>query len=80
MVDDYRPETRACICKPFKESIPSLAGRYDNPKRLNKRLQIRALCWIFKQSMGARNRVGIGLSDRPARLAEMILWNQFLVS
>ena len=23
---------------------------------------------IFKQSMGARNRVGIGLSDRPARL------------
>jgi hypothetical protein len=35
---------------------------------------------IFKQSMGARNRVGIGLSYRPARLhtlAELIPWNQF---
>jgi hypothetical protein len=32
---------------------------------------------IFKQSMGARNRVGIGLSHRPARLhrlAEFIPW------
>ncbi len=36
---------------------------------------------FFKQSMGARNRVGIGLSYRPARphkLAEFIPWNQFL--
>jgi hypothetical protein len=38
---------------------------------------------IFKQSMGARNRVGIGLSYRPARLhvlAELVLWNRFLGS
>jgi len=38
---------------------------------------------IFKQSMGARNRAGIGLSYRPARphrLAEFIPWNQFLGS
>jgi len=38
---------------------------------------------IFKQSMGARNRVGIGLSYRPARLhrlAELIPWNRFLGS
>ncbi len=38
---------------------------------------------IFKQSMGARNRVGIGLSYRPAwlhRLAEFIPWNRFLGS
>jgi hypothetical protein len=36
---------------------------------------------IFEQSMGARNRVGIGLSNRPARqhrLAESIPWNRFL--
>ncbi len=36
-----------------------------------------------KQSMGARNRVGIGLSYPPARLprlAEFIPWNQFLGS
>jgi hypothetical protein len=38
---------------------------------------------IFKQSMGARNRVGIGLLYQPARLhrlAEMIPWNRFLGS
>ncbi len=38
---------------------------------------------ILKQSMGARNRVGIGLSYRPAglrRLAECIPWNRFLGS
>jgi hypothetical protein len=38
---------------------------------------------IFKHSMGARNRVGIGLSYRPTRLhrlAELITWNQFLGS
>jgi hypothetical protein len=35
---------------------------------------------IVKQSVGARNRVGIGLSYRPARLhrlAELIPWNTF---
>jgi hypothetical protein len=38
---------------------------------------------FFKQSMGARNRVGIGLSYRNARLhrlAEFISWNRFLGS
>jgi hypothetical protein len=38
---------------------------------------------IFKQSMGARNRVGIGLSHWPTRLhglAELIPWNRFLGS
>ncbi len=38
---------------------------------------------IFKQPMGAGNRVGIGLSYRPARLnrlAEFIPWNRFLGS
>ncbi len=34
---------------------------------------------IFKQSMGARNRVGIGLSYRPARLHRLVGWrNKFL--
>jgi len=36
---------------------------------------------IFKQSMGARNRVRIGLSYRPARLhrlAELMPWNRSL--
>ncbi len=38
---------------------------------------------IFKQSMGARNRVGIGLSYQPARLhsmAELVPWIRFLGS
>jgi hypothetical protein len=32
---------------------------------------------IFKESMGARNRGGIGLLYQPARLAEIIPWNPF---
>jgi hypothetical protein len=42
-----------------------------------------ACAGIFKQSMGARNRVGIGLSYRLARLlslAELVPWNRFLGS
>jgi hypothetical protein len=38
---------------------------------------------IFKKSMGARHRGGIGLSYRPARLhrlAELMPWNRFLGS
>jgi hypothetical protein len=38
---------------------------------------------IFKQFMGCRNRLGIELSHRPARLhrpAELISWNRFLGS
>ncbi len=38
---------------------------------------------VFKPSMRARNRVGIGLSYRPARLhrlAELVPWNRFLGS
>jgi len=38
---------------------------------------------ISEQSIGARNRVGIGLSYRPARLhslEELVPWNRFLDS
>jgi hypothetical protein len=38
---------------------------------------------ILKQSMGARNRIGKGLSYRPAglpSLADLIYWNRFLGS
>jgi hypothetical protein len=44
----------------------------------NEWLRTRAV--IFIQSTGARHRVGIGLSYRPARLhrlAEFIPWNRF---
>jgi hypothetical protein len=39
--------------------------------------------WNLKKSMGARHRVGIRLSYRPARLhrlAELMPWNRFLGS
>jgi hypothetical protein len=38
---------------------------------------------IFEQSMGARDRIGIGLSYRLARLhslAELLPWNRFMGS
>ncbi len=45
--------------------------------------QILPWAGIFKKSMGARHRVGIGLSYRPARLhrlAELMPWHRFLGS
>ncbi len=46
-------------------------------------LKLRQRAGIFKQSMGARNRVGIEISYRPTRLhrlAEFIPWHRFLGS
>jgi hypothetical protein len=45
--------------------------------------ELKNCAGIFNQSMGARNRVGIGLSHRLARphsLAELVPWNRFLGS
>jgi hypothetical protein len=53
-----------------------------NGKNLTKTVFI-CCAGIFKQSMGARNRVGIGLPYRPARLhslAELVPWSRFLGS
>ncbi len=60
----------------------SLAGRYDNsiPTRF---LAPTDCLKIPAESRGARNRVGIELSYRPAqlhRLAGFIPWNRFLGS
>ncbi len=55
------------------QNMPSVRGMSPEVNRAG----------IFKQSMGARNRVGIELSYRPARLhrlAEFIPWNRFLGS
>jgi hypothetical protein len=46
-------------------------------------VELLCIAGIFKESMEARNRGGIGLSYRPARLhrlAEFIPWNRFLGS
>ncbi len=54
-----------------------------NQKPTASLLSLNFRAGIFKQSMGARNRVGIGLSYLPARLhrlAEFIHWNRFLGS
>ncbi len=54
----------------FTLSTPSPSPRQDQR-------DIAICAGILEQSMGARNRVGIGLTHRPAglhRLAESILW------
>ncbi len=40
----------------------------------NRFCGIDASAGNFEQSMGARNRVGIGLSYRPARLLMLVVW------
>jgi hypothetical protein len=50
---------------------------------LGSELKFLLCAGIFEQAMGARNRAGIGLSNRPAglqRLTEPIPWNRFLGS
>ncbi len=75
----WRPEENC-----FQGLIVALEVLYCRLARSTSGLKIR---WdsagIFKQSMGAGNRVRIGLSYRPARLhrlAELIPWNRFLGS
>ncbi len=68
-------EIRARICKPFKEPRNFFPAR--------RAVVRQSWAGIFKESMGARNRGGIGLSYRPARLhrlADFIPWNRFLGS
>jgi hypothetical protein len=56
----------------------------SDPLATTKQIRVDEACaGIFKQSMGARNRFGIGLSYRPDRLhrlAELIPWSRFLGS
>jgi hypothetical protein len=62
-------------------SNTSFENLADSPERLTA--QAKSSAGILEQSMGARNRVGIGLSYRPARLhrlAEFIPGNRFLGS
>jgi len=52
---------------------PCSSGRGCDPTGKDRRMSsppynMNKSAGIFKQSMGARNRVGIGLSYRPARL------------
>jgi hypothetical protein len=74
------------ICDDCRDGIFNLLSRLgidskeSNPPAY---VALRAGAGIFKQSMGARHRVEIGLSYRPARLhrlAEFIPWNRFLGS
>ncbi len=76
-----KPKTRACICKPFKESFLAWRACTTTLKGSVNFYKYGLYAGFFKQSMGARNRIGIGLSDRPVRLhrlAEMIPRNRFL--
>jgi hypothetical protein len=71
----WRTEPEISSSATFPSTLPVIHKKKFRPQVLR--------AGIFKQSMGARNRVEIGLSYRPARLhrlAEFIPWNRFLGS
>jgi hypothetical protein len=55
----------------IKINLHHAANIFSNQIRKNNRYTVHC-AGIFKQSMGARNRVGIGLSYRPARLHSLV--------
>jgi hypothetical protein len=60
----------------------NLSHHIDRQARTGDTVLVKSRAGIFKQSMEARNRGGIGLSYRTARLhrlAESIPWNQFFL-
>jgi hypothetical protein len=64
-------------------SLPHLKGSRNGDCSVFILQTSTACAGILKQSMGARKRVGIGLSNRPARLhmlAKSIPWKRFLYS
>jgi hypothetical protein len=69
---------------PRQSSNPSLLypGNMEYYKlvlgsHLSEAYKLRVKCWNFKQSMGARNQVGIGLSYQPARLEPVFVCKSF---
>ena len=77
-----------CLAKMFWNSPPQpMEFIKEQPPARNLSVAVRRLlhyrAGIFKESVGTRNKGGIGLSYRPARLhrlAESIPWNRFLGS
>jgi hypothetical protein len=62
--------------------IASLQFLFENSQGY-LHLKVHHSAGIFKQSLGARNRLGIGLPYQPTRLhilAELVTWNRFLRS
>jgi hypothetical protein len=79
--ESFFPWVHTCrkVLKSPRQVDPSLKALLKNRGNFGREYRVG----IFKQSMGARNRVGIRLSYRPAslhRLAEFIPWNRFLGS
>jgi hypothetical protein len=68
--------------KELREMVQELIPRNFAPNHFPLPL-LYSTVLEFKQSMGFRNRVGIGLAYRLARLqslAELVPWNRFLGS
>ncbi len=81
--------SQGIFCRIYSEptvngEIPQFLGLFcskedPNPDLMRENSFSGSGAGIFKQSMAARNRVGIGLSYWPAklhRLAELIPWNR----
>jgi hypothetical protein len=78
--DEKGAGVRAQLEKEFRYKLATIGQKTSYQTSL---IQSAARAGIFKQSMGARNQGGIGLSYRPARLhrlAKLIPWNRFLGS
>jgi hypothetical protein len=73
-----------CTPSPFHSNYSLTWVTSPPPPPTQQNLREKATCaGIFKQSMGARNWVGIWLSYQPDRLhslAELVTWNRFLGS
>jgi hypothetical protein len=76
---------RTCLESPLLEHVGE--GEPEEPVleriQVNPLLELGTCAGILKLSMGARNRVGIVLSYRPAWLhsvAELVPWNRILGS
>ncbi len=73
------PGTRAEEGKGIEEELGTARGGRRRGRTAREDTPKISRAGIFKKSMGARHRGGIGFSYRPARLhrlAEFIPWNQ----
>jgi hypothetical protein len=76
---------RSCFRSGANESSTLFTKQYNHTQKLQQTSKefsdfLLSRAGIFKQAMGARNRGGIGLSYRPARLnrlSEFTHWNRF---
>jgi hypothetical protein len=84
VLEPCRARARICnrLWSPGIDTEKSIPPDYV-ARRAGTKIGLSYRAGIFKKSMGARHRLGIGLSYRPVRLhrlAELMPWHRFLGS